>query len=139
MVLGRVAESQREEAPRVLIVDDDESLRRSLRNLLGSVGLRVETFASAQAFLQSIHREQTGCLVLDLRMPGMSGIDLLEHLSSTGCRLIPAVILTAHGDDVTRQRSLQAGAVAFLAKPFNGNALLDAVRTALEQGGGSAG
>ncbi len=122
----------------VSIVDDDASLRRSLRNLLGSVGLRVETFASAEAFLQSTHQDQTGCLVLDLRMPGMSGFDLLRHLSSTGSR-IPVVILTAHGDDEVRHRTLQAGAVAFLSKPFNGNALLDAVRTALEQGGGSAG
>jgi len=118
----------------VSIVDDDESLRRSLRNLLGSAGFRVETFASAEAFLQSIHQEQTGCLVLDLRMPGMSGFDLLTHLSGTGSR-IPAVILTAHGDDEARQRSLQAGAVAFLSKPFNGNALLEAVRTALDQSG----
>ena len=117
----------------VSVVDDDESMRRSLRNLLGSVGFRVETFASAEAFLQSIHQEQTGCLVLDLRMPGMNGFDLLRHLSDTGSR-IPAVILTAHGDHEAHQRSLQAGAVAFLSKPFNGNALLDAVRTALEQG-----
>ncbi len=117
----------------VSIVDDDESLRRSLKNLLGSVGFRVETFASAEAFLQSIHQEQTGCLVLDLRMPGMNGFDLLRHLSGTGSR-IPTVILTAHGDDDARQRSLQAGAVAFLTKPFDGNALLDAVRTALGQG-----
>lgn len=121
----------------VSIVDDDESLRRSLRNLLGSVGFRVETFASAEAFLESTHQERTGCLVLDLRMPGMDGLDLLRHLSGTGAR-IPAVILTAHGDDEARQRSLQAGAVAFLSKPFNGDALLDAVRTALEGRGGRA-
>ena len=118
----------------VSVVDDDESLRRSLRNLLGSVGFRVETFPSAEAFLQSVHRDQTGCLVLDLRMPGMNGFDLLRHLSDTSSR-IPTVILTAHGDDEARQRSLQAGAVAFLNKPFNGNALLAAVRTALGQGG----
>jgi two-component system response regulator FixJ len=118
----------------VSIVDDDESLRRSLRNLLGSVGFRVETFASAEAFLESDHQEQTGCLVLDLRMPGMDGFDLLRHLSSVGAR-IPTVILTAHGDEEARQRSLQAGAGAFLSKPFNGNALLDAVRTALNQDG----
>ena len=120
-----------DDAQIVAVVDDDESLRRSLRNLLGSVGLRVETFASAGAFLHSIHREQTGCLVLDLRMPGMSGIDLLEHLSGTGSRLIPAVILTAHGDDETRSRCLEAGATAFLEKPVRTPALLDAVRKAL--------
>ena len=118
----------------VSIVDDDESLRRALRNLLGSVGFRVETFASAETFLQSTHRERTGCLVLDLWMPGMNGLDLLRHLSAAGSR-IPAVILTAHGDDETRERSLQSGAVAFLSKPFNGTVLLDAVRTALDQAG----
>jgi FixJ family two-component response regulator len=118
----------------VSIVDDDESLRRSLGNLLGSAGFRVETFASAEAFLESLHHEQTGCLVLDLRMPGMDGLDLLRHLSAIGSR-IPTVILTAHGDDEARRRSLQAGAIAFLSKPFNSSALLDAVRTALDQRG----
>jgi FixJ family two-component response regulator len=118
----------------VAVVDDDESLRRSLKNLLGSVGFRVETFASAEAFLRSSHHEQTACLVLDLRMPGMNGLDLLRYLSSGGIR-IPTVILTAHGDDEARQRSLDAGAVAFLSKPFNGNALLEAVRTALNRHG----
>src|SRR5207249_2993835 len=101
----------------VCVVDDDASLRRSLRNLLMSVGFRVETFQSAEAFLDSVHRENTGCLVLDLRMTGMNGLDLLRHLAARGSR-IPVIILTAHGDDETRQRSLQAGAVAFLTKPF---------------------
>jgi len=118
----------------VSIVDDDESLRRSVRNLLTSVGLRVETFASAEAFLQSALRDDTGCVVLDLRMPGMSGLDLLLHMSATGSR-IPVVILTAHSDDETRRQTLQAGAVAFLGKPFHGEALLDAVRGALEEAG----
>ena len=114
----------------VCVVDDDASLRRSLRNLLMSVGFRVETFQSAEAFLDSVHRENTGCLVLDLRMTGMNGLDLLRHLAARGSR-IPVIILTAHGDDETRQRSLQAGAVAFLTKPFQSATLLDAVRTAL--------
>jgi two-component system, LuxR family, response regulator FixJ len=114
----------------VSVVDDDESLRRSLRNLLASVGFRVETFASAEAFLQSTHPEQSACLILDLRMPGMNGLDLLRHLAGIGAR-IPVVVLTAHGDDVAREQSLAAGAVAFLSKPFNGTALLDAVRAAL--------
>lgn len=120
--------------PLVFIVDDDESLRRALRNLFRSVGFRVETFASAEAFLESIHQEETSCLVLDLRMPGMNGLELLSHLSGTGSR-IPAVILTAHSDDEARQRSLESGAVAFLSKPFSGKALLDAVRTAIDQDG----
>ena len=118
----------------VSIVDDDESLRRSVKNLLTSVGFQVETFASAEAFLQSAHRADTRCVVLDLRMPGMSGLDLLVHLAATGSP-IPVVILTAHSDDEARRRTLQAGAVAYLGKPFHGEALLDAVRNALARAG----
>jgi two-component system response regulator FixJ len=114
----------------VCIVDDDASLRRSLRNLLMSVGFRVETFQSAEAFLDSVHRQNTGCMVLDLRMSGMSGLELLRQLVANGSR-IPVIILTAHGDEDTRQRTLQAGAVAFLTKPFQSAALVDAVRSAL--------
>jgi two-component system response regulator FixJ len=114
----------------VSVVDDDASLRRSLRNLLTSVGFQVEMFASAEEFLSSSQRENSGCLVLDLRLGGMSGLDLLSHLAATGSR-IPVVILTAHGDDEARQRSLEAGAVAFLGKPFRADTLLDAVRRAL--------
>jgi FixJ family two-component response regulator len=118
----------------VSIVDDDESLRRSVRNLLTSVGFHVETFESAEAFLRSAQRGQTGCVVLDLRMPGMSGWDLLGHLAATGSR-IPVIILTAHGDDEARRRTLEAGAVAYLGKPFHGEALLGAVRNALARPG----
>ena len=118
--------------PVVSVVDDDESLRRSLRNLLRSVGFGVETFASAEEFLRSAQRENTGCLVLDLRMTGMSGLDLLRHLAVRDSP-IRVVILTAHGDEETRRRSLQAGAVAFLDKPFHSDALLDAVRAALRR------
>src|SRR6266849_4181981 len=83
-----------QETPVISVVDDDESLRRSLRNFLRSVGFRVETFASAEEFLASAQRENTGCLVLDLRMTGMSGLDLLRHLAEANVRM-PAVILTA--------------------------------------------
>src|SRR5256712_9124925 len=124
---GRMDERDR---PAVSVVDDDESLRRSLRNLLRSVGFGVETFASAEEFLGSAQRENTRCLVLDLRLTGMSGLDLLQHLAVADSR-IPAVILTAHGDEETRRRSLEAGAVAFLDKPFHSDALLDAVRAVL--------
>ena len=116
--------------PVISVVDDDESLRRSLSNLLRSVGFGVETFASAEEFLRSAQRENTGCLVLDLQMTGMSGLDLLRQLAVRDSR-IRVVILTAHGDEETRRRSLQAGAVAFLDKPFHSDALLDAVRAAL--------
>jgi FixJ family two-component response regulator len=114
----------------ISVVDDDESLRRSVGNFLRSVGFRVETFASAEDFLSSARRENTGCLVLDVRMTGMSGLDLLRHLAAGNVR-VPAVVLTAHGDEEMRRRCLRAGAVAFLDKPFHGDALLDAVQTAL--------
>jgi FixJ family two-component response regulator len=114
----------------VCVVDDDASLRRSVRNLLSSVGFQVETFASAEEFLEFPHRATAGCLVLDLRMAGMKGLDLLKHLAATGSR-VPVIILTAHGDEEARRQSLEAGAVAFLGKPFRSDALLDAVRTAL--------
>src|SRR5438132_13836812 len=116
--------------PMISVVDDDESLRRSLSNLLRSVGFGVETFASADEFLRSAQRDNTSCLVLDLRMNGMSGLDLLRHLAAREPR-IPVVILTAHGDEETRRRSLEAGAIAFLDKPFRSDALLDVVRAAL--------
>jgi len=114
----------------VVVIDDDASLRRSLSNLLGSVGFHVETFISAEAFLEFPQREWPGCLVLDLRMPGMSGLDLLRHLAATDS-LVPAIVLTAHGSDETRRECLEAGAVAFLEKPVRSAALLDAVRGAL--------
>jgi len=96
------------ETQAVSIVDDDASLRRSLRNLLTSVGLRVETFASAEDFLRSVQRETTDCLVLDLRMAWMNGLDLLRHLAVTGSRT-PVVMLTAHGDEEARRQTLEAG------------------------------
>jgi len=117
----------------VSVVDDDPSLRRSVRNLLTSMGFLVETFASAEAFLESADRGRTGCLVLDLRMEGMDGLQLLRHLTVTEAP-IPTVILTAHGDEELRDRALQAGAAAFLAKPFHADVLLDAVKTAMGRG-----
>jgi FixJ family two-component response regulator len=114
----------------VCIVDDDASLRRSLRNLLMSVGFLVQTFDSAEAFLEARPRDSIGCVVLDVRMAGMSGLDLLRHLLASGSR-IPVIMLTAHADEETRRRSLEAGAVAFLEKPVRSAALLDAVRSAL--------
>lgn len=117
----------------VSIVDDDESVRRSVRNLLLSVGFPVAVFDSAESFLQSAQRGNTGCLVLDLRMPAMDGLDLLAHLGKAGER-VPAVVLTAHGDDDVRERARQAGAAAFLDKPFRSAALIEAVESALRRG-----
>jgi two-component system response regulator FixJ len=122
--------------PVVSIVDDDESVRRSVRNLLLSVGLRVAVFESGESFLQSVQRGCTGCLVLDLRMPGMNGLDLLAHLEKAGER-IPAVILTAHGDDDVRERARQAGSTVFLDKPANSAVLIGAVESALLRAKGS--
>jgi FixJ family two-component response regulator len=120
---------KRGQAGLVAIVDDDPSIRRSVRNLLQSLGFRVETFASAEVFLESAHLASTECLVLDLWMPGMQGLELLGYLADAGVH-IPAVILTAHGDDETRERALQAGAIAVLSKPFRSDALIQAVRHA---------
>ena len=114
----------------VSIVDDDASLRRSLGNLLMSAGLPFETFESAEVFLESGTLDNTGCLVLDLQMPGMGGLGLLKRLTDSGTR-VPVIILTAHGDDDMRQRTLQVGATAFLEKPVRGVALLQAIRSAL--------
>jgi two-component system, LuxR family, response regulator FixJ len=116
----------------VSILDDDESVRRSVGNLLSSAGFVVAVFDSAESFLRSGLPESTGCLVLDLQMPGMDGLSLLAHLRKTGTQ-IPAVILTAYGDDSARQRAMQAGAKAFLDKPFVSAELIGAVRSALRR------
>jgi FixJ family two-component response regulator len=113
----------------ISIVDDDASVRRALRNLLSSEGFQAETFESAEAFLESGDRESAGCLVLDLGLPGMSGLELLTRLTAAGSpRRI--IVLTAHDGDEIRQQCLRAGAVAFLEKPFQSDALLDALRRA---------
>jgi FixJ family two-component response regulator len=118
------------EPPIIAVVDDDESLRRSIRNFLRSVGFRVEVFDSAEAFLTSARHQSTACLVLDLRMSGMSGLDLLRHLEATKVH-VPTIILTAHADEEIRQQCLRAGALAVLIKPVHSEALLDAVYRAL--------
>ena len=114
----------------VFVVDDDPSMRRSLETLLRSVGLDVHLFSSAQEFMQAKRPDAPGCLVLDVRMPGMSGLDLLRYLADTRAR-IPVIMLTAHAHEDTRQRTLQAGAAAFFKKPFDSAELVEAVRAAL--------
>lgn len=114
----------------ISIVDDDESVRRSVGYLLSSLGFRVETFASAELFLQSAHRENTRCLILDLRMRGMSGLELLRRLAAAD-RRIPTIVLTGDVSEDARKRSLEAGAIAFLPKPAREEALLAAVQAAL--------
>jgi len=115
----------------VAIVDDDESVRRALRGLFKAVGLQAKAFASAEEFLKSGEYKKTACLITDIRMPGMSGLDLQARLNSENCR-IPIIFITAHGDANMRMHALRAGAVEFLAKPFNDDVLLEHVTAALE-------
>ena len=114
----------------VFVVDDDQAMRNSLKWLIESVGVAVESFSSADAFLAAYEPGRPGCLVLDVRMPGMSGLELQEHLSSQNIR-VPAVIITGHGDVPMAVRAMKAGAIDFIEKPFNDEALLDAIRRAL--------
>jgi len=118
--------------PLISVVDDDESMRDSLRSLLRSVGLDVRAFASAEEFLSSDHLRHTDCLVVDVRMPGMDGLQLQQQLLATGFE-IPVIFITAHGDEPLRARALRAGAVAYLPKPFDEDALMHAIRAALER------
>jgi len=115
----------------VVIVDDDESVRGALRGLMDEAGLNARAFASAEDFLNSGLLRQTGCLIADIRMPGMSGLELQQTLNARACR-IPTVFITAHGDATMRLQAMRAGAVEFLAKPFDDEALLNTVRAALE-------
>ena len=115
----------------VAIVDDDEAVRVALEGLLRSAGLTAQAFQSAEAFINSGQQRQIACLIADIRMPGMSGLELQAKLNAEHCR-IPIVFITAHGDAQMRMQALRAGAVEFLAKPFNDEVLLENVRAALE-------
>jgi FixJ family two-component response regulator len=115
----------------VAIVDDDDSVRSAVQGLLKAVGLPARAFASAEEFLKSGQQHQTACLIADIRMPGMSGLELQAQLNADRCR-IPTIFITAHGDAKMRMQALREGAVEFLAKPFDDEALLDSVRAALE-------
>ena len=114
----------------VAVIEDDESYRLAVQRLLKSAGLSVESFASAEAFLNSGQQNETGCLISDIRMPGMSGLELQSKLNSDRCP-IPTIFITAHGDEKMRMQAMRGGAVKFLAKPFDGETLLEAVRVAL--------
>jgi FixJ family two-component response regulator len=114
----------------VSIVDDDESVRSALQGLMKAVGLYAQAFASAEEFLQSGRQHDTACLITDIRMPGMSGLELQARLKAERCR-IPTIFITAHDDTNIRMQALRAGAVEFLAKPFNDDVLLEHVRAAL--------
>jgi FixJ family two-component response regulator len=115
----------------VAIVDDDDLMRSALEGLLKAVGLPAHAFASAEEFLKSGQQRQARCLITDIRMPGMSGLELQAHLNAERCR-IPIIFITAHGDEKMRMQALRAGAVEFMAKPFDDEALVESVRAALE-------
>jgi two-component system response regulator FixJ len=115
----------------IAIVDDDESVRTAVHGVLKSVGLKTRSFASAEEFLRSGHQSETACLITDIQMPGMSGLELQATLAEEDCR-IPIIFITAYGDASTRTQAMRAGAVEFLGKPFDDEVLLESVRAALE-------
>ena len=116
----------------VFVVDDDSSIREAIKSLIRLVGLRVETFGTAQEFLQSKRPDLPGCVVLDVELPGLSGLDLQRELAAHGVKL-PIIFITGHGDIPTSVRAMKAGALEFLTKPFHDQDLLDAIRQALER------
>jgi FixJ family two-component response regulator len=115
----------------VAIVDDDDSMRNALQGLMKVQGFATQVYPSAEDFLNSGQQYQTGCLIADIRMPGMSGLELQAKLNADSCK-IPTIFITAHGDARMRLQALRAGAVEFLAKPFNDETLIESVRVALE-------
>jgi FixJ family two-component response regulator len=120
------------EKPKLVgIIDDSESIRTSLEGLMKAVGFPALAFSHAEEFLKSDRKKDIACLILDIRLPGMSGLELQARLNAEHSR-IPIVFITAHGDEKMRMQALRAGAVEFLAKPFNDEALLQSVRAALE-------
>jgi FixJ family two-component response regulator len=118
------------ELPWISVVDDDESVREALNDLMDSMGLRAEVFSSAEAFLNSCGLRHPTCLIVDVRMPGMSGLELQSHLNAVDFR-IPIIFISAHDDGEAKSRALGAGAVDFLKKPFSEDALLRALRACL--------
>src|ERR1044071_2782577 len=121
-----------DDAPVVFIVDDDASVRRAIQDLLSSVALRSEAFATPQEFLASKRADCPGCLVLDVRLPGMSGLDFQRALAEAGVQL-PIIFITGHGDVPMSVQAMKSGAVEFLMKPFRTQELLDAIQQALDQ------
>jgi FixJ family two-component response regulator len=121
-----------EALPTVFIVDDDRGLRQAIHDLVESVGLRAESFASGEDFLRAKRMNRPSCLVLDVRLPQMSGLDFQQRLTDTGIQ-IPIIFITAHGDIPMSVRALKSGALEFLTKPFRDQDLLDAIHQALER------
>jgi FixJ family two-component response regulator len=117
----------------IVVVDDDQSIREALENLISSVGFEVKLFASAEDFLESDTALQTDCAILDVRLPGISGLELQQRLAADG-QSIPIIIITAQGDDKTQDEAVAAGAIAFLKKPVKEEVLLAALESALKPG-----
>jgi len=117
--------------PTVFVVDDDQAMRSSLKWLIESIGMQVKTYGSADEFLSGYFPGQAGCLLLDVRMPGMSGLDLQAHLAREDSRL-PVIIITGHGDVSMAVKAMKSGAVDFIEKPFHDEELLTSIRNALE-------
>lgn len=124
-------DSEMSEILLVSVVDDDESVRRALERLIRSFGFPVVVFPSAHEFLLSDRVQDAACLILDMQMPRMNGLQLQSHLAQVGCR-IPIIFITAYQDERVRARALQAGAVDFLQKPFSDDVLLNGIRRALK-------
>jgi len=120
-----------EPTPTVFVVDDDQAMRSSLKWLIESIGMQVKTYGSADEFLNSYFPGRVGCLLLDVRMPGMSGLDLQAHLAQEDSRL-PVIIITGHGDVSMAVKAMKSGAVDFIEKPFHDEELLTSIRNALE-------
>ena len=114
----------------ISVVDDDESIRRSIKLLIESFGYRAAVFESAEIFLRSGQLYDTSCLIVDIHMPGINGLQLQSQLTAEGCS-IPIIFITAYGNPESRRQAMQAGAVAFLDKPFSDEQLLKSIRTAL--------
>jgi FixJ family two-component response regulator len=127
---GSLAGTQK--VPLISIVDDDESVREALKSLIDSVGFHAEVFASGEEFLNSSYMSQTDCLIADVRMPGMSGLELQDRLKAANSS-IPIVFISAHDDGEAQARALRAGAVAFLKKPFTEDSLLGAITACLDK------
>jgi FixJ family two-component response regulator len=130
VIFPSVSDEQRK-TQLIAVVDDDESVRNAVHGVLKSVGLKTRSFSSAEEFLVSGQQRETACLITDIRMPGMSGLDLQAKLAEEDCR-IPIIFITSYGDTRMRMQALKAGAIGFLRKPFDDDVLIESVRSALE-------
>ena len=117
--------------PQISVVDDDESMRQAIRGLMRSLGYKAQAFRSAEEFLTSCQVPHTSCLIADVQMPGMTGLELHRHLVALG-KTIPTILITAYPDDSARERALGDGVVGYLSKPFDENDLLACIRSSLD-------